>query len=109
MAEQTNPPSPPFRCDNPPKPAMDLATTLELLKSSPKFARFIRLQLRKAFASDTDPQAAEDAQKCLSDYCMPAGNELEELGYSQSEIEMAKVGKCTDHGRLLAIVADGYI
>jgi hypothetical protein len=75
---------------------------LSWLKSSPRFARFIRRQLYKAFNGD------KAAQDCLAFYCMPKADELDDLGYSYSPEEMAKLGKCTDHGRLLAIVADGY-
>jgi hypothetical protein len=101
MSEETVPPLPPLECPKDSTNAVDLATMLLLLKTYPKFARFIRRQLRLAFDDD------KDAQDCLANICLPKGDELQDLGYSPSELD--KVGKCTDHGRLIAIVAHGYI
>ncbi len=96
MSEEILPPTPPFECLNLGDP-VDLATMLAQMKSSPRFARFIRAQLRKAFNGD------EAAQNCLASYCALGGDDLETLGLPAGPL------RCTEHGRLLSIVADGFI
>jgi hypothetical protein len=104
MAEDSMPVLPPIPDPWPTEPGHEanLATMLGWLKSSPAFARHVRRQLYQALSGDT---TAQDSLKFLF---LPKGDEVIDLGYSLPN-EMEKLGSCTEHARLTAMLVDGYM